>query len=196
MLLSKYFCCKSLLYIFIVSLNSYVFIFPHLLSSGMAATVLDQDFGKTMERWLELKVPCKFCQRTFHSEMNLHRHIDKQHASQYIGHLKCPFCSFACDDQSQLSCHRNTVHRFICDTCQKTFSTYSGLKNHNKTMHGSAEGLYKCKCCGKLFESSSRLMLHERSHSDAKLYQCVRCDKEYKYKCSLDNHLKSCDGQK
>ncbi|CAG2225894.1 KRAB [Mytilus edulis] len=62
-------------------------------------------------------------------------------------------------------------------------------------MHGSEDLLYKCKTCGKCFESTSRLKIHERSHSDDKMFKCVLCGKGYKYKCTLENHMKVCDCQ-
>lgn len=131
----------------------------------------------------------------FYSGVNLQRHMDRLHSSRYKGPLKCPYCSFACSEKQELTSHCSNIHRFKCDICQKTFSSYPGLKNHNKTMHGSEDLLYKCKTCGKCFESTSRLKIHERSHSDDKMFKCVLCGKGYKYKCTLENHMRVCDCQ-
>lgn len=144
-------------------------------------------------RW-QGKYPCKFCNRMFYSDGNLQRHIDKMHSYGYDGPMKCSYCSYACSHGHELNSHLEIMHKFKCDTCQKTFSSFSGLKNHNRTMHGAEDLLHKCSICGKCFENVSRLELHERSHSDHRQFKCQHCGKDYKYKCTLQKHLKVCDG--
>lgn len=111
------------------------------------------------------------------------------HSTIYRGPIKCVYCNFACSDENQLQQHCKETHKYICDVCNKAFSSLSGISNHNKVAHGSVESLFTCKLCGKIFGSACHLKTHERSHSNNRNYQCPACKKTYKYKCTLDHHI-------
>uniref|UniRef100_A0A4W5LT84 PR/SET domain 15 n=1 Tax=Hucho hucho TaxID=62062 RepID=A0A4W5LT84_9TELE len=53
---------------------------------------------------------------------------------------------------------------------------------------GDHKRLYKCTLCNKVFQNSSNLNRHIRSHGD-KLFKCDECDKMFSRKESLKQHI-------
>lgn len=100
----------------------------------------------------------------------------------------CSCCYFTCDSFLELNSHIEQCHRYSCKICEKTFSTGSGLYSHNRMHHGTGTDLLECKICGKKCLSKARLQIHERSHSENRMFQCLQCNKSYKHKYSLDGH--------
>ena len=131
---------------------------------------------------------CPICKHMFYSKSILNRHISTVHSGICSGPIKCSYCSFACSSEDMLTWHCKETHKYICEACNKAFSSISGIYNHNRVNHGSKEDLFNCQICGKTYGNVSRLEIHMRSHSDKKNYQCLICKKSYKYKCTLDHH--------
>ena len=100
----------------------------------------------------------------------------------------CTTCSFSCYSHKQLLQHCKLVHKYTCEPCGKSFSSFSGCQTHNKVHHGTGDNLWSCKTCGKKYVAVSRLEIHERSHSDSRPFICVTCDKTYKHKKDLLGH--------
>ncbi|CAB3984103.1 ---NA--- [Paramuricea clavata] len=50
--------------------------------------------------------------------------------------------------------------------------------------------VYKCQECPRIFAKPSRLAIHRRTHSDEKLFTCGICQQTFKYKGSLNRHVK------
>ena len=50
--------------------------------------------------------------------------------------------------------------------------------------------VYKCPDCPRAFEKPSRLTIHRRSHSDERCFVCEICQQTFKYKGSLNRHIK------
>ena len=116
------------------------------------------------------------------------RHITRYHPFFYRGPIRCVYCNFGCSSNDEWVKHQKEMHKYICKTCQQSFTSRSGIYTHNKVYHGSAESLWKCSICDKGYGSSSRLKLHEQAHASWKLFRCAKCGKGYKYKYSLDHH--------
>ncbi|ODM88059.1 putative zinc finger protein [Orchesella cincta] len=54
---------------------------------------------------------------------------------------------------------------------------------------------YQCKKCGKCFSRKGTLVGHNKVHSHKRLHQCTLCDKNYKSKCNLSDHVKTAHSQ-
>ena len=50
--------------------------------------------------------------------------------------------------------------------------------------------VYKCQECPRMFEKPSRLEMHRRTHSDEKIFNCELCYQTFKYKGSLNRHIR------
>lgn len=105
------------------------------------------------------------------------------------GTLMCVYCKQVFAKQEILNAHMDEAHRYSCLPCVKVFGTSSGLYSHKRMYHGTGgKDLLECKICGKKVLSKARLEIHERSHSESRMFQCLQCNKSYKHKYSLDMH--------
>ncbi|XP_069492133.1 PR domain zinc finger protein 15 isoform X2 [Ambystoma mexicanum] len=63
-----------------------------------------------------------------------------------------------------------------------------GIRRRLLTQHGDHKRMYMCNLCSKVFQNSSNLSRHIRSHGD-KLYKCEECGKLFSRKESLKQHV-------
>ncbi|CAG9559476.1 unnamed protein product [Danaus chrysippus] len=85
---------------------------------------------------------------------------------------------------------------FPCSHCRGAYPTREQLERH-ETLH--APSTQTCKICHKSFQNVYRLQRHMISHDDsAKLrkYKCNDCDKAFKFKHHLKEHLRIHSGEK
>ncbi|KAL2094348.1 hypothetical protein ACEWY4_009067 [Coilia grayii] len=65
----------------------------------------------------------------------------------------------------------------------------TGLRRHAGGRHaGDHKRVYQCSLCNKVFQNSSNLNRHIRSHGD-KLFKCDECEKMFSRKESLKQHI-------
>uniref|UniRef100_A0A8C4RNI3 PR/SET domain 15 n=1 Tax=Erpetoichthys calabaricus TaxID=27687 RepID=A0A8C4RNI3_ERPCA len=70
----------------------------------------------------------------------------------------------------------------------ETESTGYGLHKKYMKRGGEHKRVYQCTLCNKVFQNSSNLNRHIRSHGD-KLFKCDECDKMFSRKESLKQHI-------
>src|SRR6218665_1951788 len=86
---------------------------------------------------------------------------------------------------------------FVCDICCIGFKERYHLKKHTLFKH-TRELNEQCGHCGKRFKDSTAVRAHERIHSDARPYICIRCGKAFKTSECLwhhDHRSKTCGRQ-
>ncbi|XP_053948203.1 zinc finger protein 62-like [Anastrepha ludens] len=78
---------------------------------------------------------------------------------------------------------------FLCQTCPKTFSEASGLKNH-KLSHRENRERYPCDKCNQTFLSRYSYKKHIQTHecNQKPIYQCTQCEKSFLHKNGLTIH--------
>jgi len=82
----------------------------------------------------------------------------------------------------------NTVPRFECDLCGKTFKYKGGVQKHKLHIHMS-QRKHKCTECDLRFSDRSNLKTHLLTvHEGKRLYQCDICFKRYGQKGQLNAH--------
>ena len=110
----------------------------------------------------EYMFECKHCEKGFHFESQLHKHL-RVHQSQ--GDWTC----------FKLKCGK----RFKCES-----ELNAHLIAHNKKE-------YKCDQCAYSNPDPRNLRVHQRKHSNRKLFLCPLCGKGFKWVQQRRRHLNS-----
>ena len=86
---------------------------------------------------------------------------------------------------------KNSEKKFLCEKCNKFFSTAGNLRNHINSIHYNYRP-YKCSFpnCNKAYGVESKLIIHERTHTGFKPFICQICQKSFNEKGNLKAHLK------
>ena len=81
---------------------------------------------------------------------------------------------------------------FLCEHCNKLFSTKGNLRNHISTIHKNYRP-FKCSFpnCEKKYECECKLIAHERTHTGIKPFVCPICQNSFFGKGNLKEHLKT-----
>lgn len=104
-------------------------------------------------------VSCRFCSKTFPSQLQLGHHRQKYHASE---------------------------RRFLCGICGKAFKKQMHVRNHIRTHTG--EKPFQCTDCGKTFSSLANLMRHHLVHSGLRPFRCDVCHRSFSQSSNLRQH--------
>lgn len=81
--------------------------------------------------------------------------------------------------------------KLICDNCGSLFKSKSHLKRHFARTHGDKSKFkFACTQCDKKFLLNYDLQRHLIKHDATRRLNCPHCEKWFKTKPSLDNHIK------
>lgn len=79
---------------------------------------------------------------------------------------------------------------YKCKHCCEKFEKHKELVQHNKSAH-ELEKPYECVICDKSFRFRTDLRRHELIHLNQRSFQCELCDRSYNTRSLLNNH-KTC----
>ncbi|XP_048479912.1 zinc finger protein 724 isoform X4 [Plutella xylostella] len=100
---------------------------------------------------------------------------------------------------ASLVIRKNMIHprerKFVCDTCEKTFSKKSSLIEHIMLIH-TGHKPFECRICTKTFRHRNCLINHKFSLSGKKPFQCNICTKIFKQTSHLKRHMLLHTGEK
>ncbi|XP_073812582.1 uncharacterized protein isoform X25 [Musca autumnalis] len=86
--------------------------------------------------------------------------------------------------------HTSADDEHRCDICGHCASSPSGLYQHKRAMHNTIKK-YNCTLCEKSFKAPSLLTEHMTTHTGLEIYPCDFCaNKQFKRRSHLYNHLK------
>lgn len=126
------------------------------------------------------------------------------------------------DSISDCNSEENTVGRFVCQICERTFFHKISLANHIQTHKSNFCGVCKksfphrdelnahvcdrptasdvdsrvCPLCGKRFANPSALRIHSVVHTGEKPFICNLCGKRFTQKGNLKSHQRIHTGEK
>ena len=87
------------------------------------------------------------------------------------------------------SSHLLQSRLFLCDLCDATFTSSSGLKLHTNCVH-LKKYPYACTVCGKRFTLKEHYNDHMSMHNKVKAHKCPNCCRPFTFKTSLRKHLR------
>ncbi|XP_055840121.1 zinc finger protein ZFP2-like [Episyrphus balteatus] len=138
----------------------------------------------------DLPYLCPKCDKCFESKIKRNIHA-KGH---YRILVECDICGKKVRGGKPMMAQHNELHHVEIDreclTCGKIFPKAS-LKTFNFHMswHDDAK-LHKCKYCEKKFIQITHLVVHEKSHTGACVYQCYECGIGFANDYLLSEHNK------
>lgn len=104
--------------------------------------------------------------------------------------VKCPKC-FQTKEMLNRHAEKHNFDRIGCNLCSLTFYTAKDLRFHIKSEHVEmTQQAFLCDLCGSKFKEKKVLNAHRRFvHSEARPESCPSCEKRFKTKSQLKNHL-------
>ncbi|XP_041986038.1 gastrula zinc finger protein XlCGF46.1-like [Aricia agestis] len=91
---------------------------------------------------------------------------------------------------------RSTMQKsFVCEKCDKAYSTPGGLRVHHRFVHNKAKP-HVCKECGKEFTAPSYLKIHMVTHTGERNFKCDICSNKFVSKEALLYHKRRHTGEK
>jgi hypothetical protein len=77
-------------------------------------------------------------------------------------------------------------HKYVCQHCEKTYKSRSGLKSHIENKHEQKK--YPCKLCNKVYLSANALKAHDNFIHKGINHPCTGCDVNFMSAASLELH--------
>ncbi|XP_061385106.1 zinc finger protein 564-like isoform X1 [Danaus plexippus] len=132
---------------------------------------------------------CVICSVVHISFKNLYHHM-----SSHYRNYCCKKCGAGYITIAALRKHGKTHYQghFPCDFCDKSYTSLTKKRNHEKGVHTGGWLRNKCPHCPEIFVSYYDRSEHlVKVHNEAPvIYPCNACNKTYKKKFELNRHIK------
>lgn len=153
------------------------------------------------------KLVCRFCSKTFSSVSNCRKH-EKNFHNYIYSKYKCSICDFSCSMKDELLEHNilnhaeagNMPQKYVCQICDKRFSSLSNCRKHQKDIHGCVYLKHKCTNCEFSCSNTNELLQHTlANHAEAPnplpvqsppAYACPYCEETFSKFVALIKHKK------
>lgn len=134
---------------------------------------------------------CPVCQKILKNRNSLNQHMQRHSG---VKSYTCEKCAHSFYTGAELSNHKRMVHNkankvwFKCELCDYKNYRKECVKRH-KAKHTDTN--VPCTVCGMFFESSQKLLLHQRRHFEEKKYSCPHCDMKFYRRDTVPRHIKA-----
>ncbi|XP_041372535.1 uncharacterized protein LOC121385813 [Gigantopelta aegis] len=152
----------------------------------------DKRVMKITKRKEKRKLECSECGKKFCFKYDLEEHT-RLHTGESIYKCTICSKIFSREYHLNIHTMKHTGEkRFKCDECGEPFTSGRKLKNHRIEQHGASEAdIFKCAICQREFSDRNTMKKHVKSHSSEKPYECQTCGRRYQYSWNLKIHEKS-----
>lgn len=131
------------------------------------------------------------CDRKYGRRDKLITHIKRDH--QKKRNYECDECHKQFYSKGNWKTHCR-IHReereFKCQLCDGAYKQRSALLSHIKQVHEKIRN-YQCAVCHKYFYKRSHWESHCHIHGDERAFKCEHCDKAFKRKRTLRDHIRN-----
>lgn len=180
---------------------SYLLVHTNKEHKGAKASVLCDLCGSYFRTTYHLKIhkrkkhkkvdfKCTECDEIIPNYNKLKTHMQNYHEKKY----KCFYCEEMLDTHYKRTMHMLTQHKIrdkiACPHCPKTFVFRSTMKRHLRETHLQEKNVVCPECGWKAFEFN-RLQRHMMKHSNERNHPCTRCEKAFKTKKTLRQHVQN-----
>lgn len=131
-------------------------------------------------------VQCLDCDYTTKRKEHLIMHVNREHLDHHP--FTCGHCGTQFYTKLSLKTHIMQFHQDIkCQYCESTFKNVMLLKKHRLACKLISR-LHECQKCVASFDTVQELENHIKSSHSAIVFPCLRCNKEFNQKSSLEEH--------
>ncbi len=103
----------------------------------------------------------------------------------------CPKCDKTFIFKADFDRHllvHSDVRNFRCEICQAAFKEAKKLRRHENSVHGNIKA--KCLKCDRVYSCRESLQKHlASSHENAQIYRCTKCPRQFQSQKSLRDHI-------
>ncbi|XP_061773074.1 zinc finger protein 423 isoform X2 [Nerophis ophidion] len=139
--------------------------------------------------------PCNQCDLRFSSFEGFQAHL-KSHLEMLLRRQSCPQCNKEDFESQEALLQHLTVHytttstQYVCESCDKQFSSVDDLQKHLLDMHTFV--LYHCTLCQEVFDSKVSIQVHlaVKHSNEKKLFRCTACAWDFRKETELQLHVK------
>ncbi|NP_001073499.1 zinc finger protein 423 [Danio rerio] len=139
--------------------------------------------------------PCNQCDLRFSSFEGFQAHL-KSHLELLLRRQSCPQCNKEDFDSQEALLQHLTIHytttstQYVCESCDKQFSSVDDLQKHLLDMHTFV--LYHCTLCQEVFDSKVSIQVHlaVKHSNEKKMYRCTACAWDFRKESDLQLHVK------
>ncbi|XP_033746013.1 uncharacterized protein LOC117331418 [Pecten maximus] len=123
---------------------------------------------------------------SFRTHLEIHKDEERPYVCEICGKMYVAFPMLARHFQLK-DFHLDRMKDFSCDICGNDYAESRLLEKHKKS-HERKKTLFQCEICGKGFTRQNSLDLHIKKHETIES-SCDKCNKTFKSKFSLKNHI-------
>ncbi|XP_045190535.2 zinc finger protein 665-like [Mercenaria mercenaria] len=153
-------------------------------TSGSVGVKVEQDVIIDLKSTnIKPKYKCELCGAKFKCKLSLHIH-SVEHHQQGDSALKCQQCDLVFAFRNRLVNHMQIRHKVAVtkDSRQKGIQKRARkLKRRNKS--------WPCDSCDKVYSTESGLYFHKQGKHSGEKFECKLCNAEYSFKHTLRSHL-------